>query len=385
MLEILKDIEINTNPGKDMPIYEQVAEHLRRKISSDCVSEGMRLPAISEMMKEWNIAYPTIKTSLEILENEGLIRSEAGRGRGAVIINKLNNHNSGENSTEISSKTLSMIFCGLEKHITMTPIYSRLLYGLERGAEEMGYDVVISSLKDPQNFQNNKIYTHSAGFVALGSDFTGMRQLFEGKPFVWVMGRDKNWADHLTYNNLSVGILAAEYALKSGFRSFASFDIDPLVGAERHKTFVNNLKIANKTVIEFRDYNALIVGKFEQHIDLDIIEGWVGKVIEKSKPPIALFLSAEIMVAAVHNMLTRKGLIVGKDVVIIACSAHNISNTICPEPIEIDLCAEEVGRLAANHLLWRIQNPQARRIVLKLEPEINGRLPNGVVDAGGRV
>src|SRR5690554_4888822 len=99
MVEVLKDIQIDSRPGKEMPIYEQLASHLRSKINSDGVAVGMRLPAISEMMKEWDVAYPTIKAALELLEAEKLIRCESGRGRGAVIIRKENAN--GYNQLEI--------------------------------------------------------------------------------------------------------------------------------------------------------------------------------------------------------------------------------------------------------------------------------------------
>jgi GntR family transcriptional regulator of arabinose operon len=86
MIKVLQDIDIDARPGKNKPIYEQVAEHIRAQINSSDVKAGMRLPAISEMMKEWNIAYPTIKTALEMLEQEKLIKCEAGRGKGPLIL-----------------------------------------------------------------------------------------------------------------------------------------------------------------------------------------------------------------------------------------------------------------------------------------------------------
>ncbi|MFI4912150.1 MAG: GntR family transcriptional regulator [Sedimentisphaeraceae bacterium JB056] len=86
MIKVLDNIDIDTRPGKNKPIYEQVAEHIKLQINSSGVKAGMRLPAISEMMKEWNIAYPTIKNALDLLEQENLIKCEAGRGKGPVVL-----------------------------------------------------------------------------------------------------------------------------------------------------------------------------------------------------------------------------------------------------------------------------------------------------------
>jgi GntR family transcriptional regulator, arabinose operon transcriptional repressor len=87
--EILDIVEIDGKRGKDKPIYEQIATQIKRKIESSEVVAGTRLPSISEMMKKWRIAYPTIKTALEILEDEKLIRVEPGRGKGPLILRNI--------------------------------------------------------------------------------------------------------------------------------------------------------------------------------------------------------------------------------------------------------------------------------------------------------
>ncbi|AQQ70223.1 Arabinose metabolism transcriptional repressor [Limihaloglobus sulfuriphilus] len=86
MIEILENLEIDSGRGKGRPIYEQVADHIREKICSSNISAGVRLPAISQMMREWNLAYPTIKSALEILESENILRCEQGRGKGPLIL-----------------------------------------------------------------------------------------------------------------------------------------------------------------------------------------------------------------------------------------------------------------------------------------------------------
>ncbi len=85
MRDSLQTIEIDTRPGKRKPVYEQIADHLRQRIMSPEVDNGMTLPAISEIMKQLDIAYPTVKTALDILEKENLIRYQVGRGKGHVI------------------------------------------------------------------------------------------------------------------------------------------------------------------------------------------------------------------------------------------------------------------------------------------------------------
>ncbi|AQQ72593.1 Arabinose metabolism transcriptional repressor [Limihaloglobus sulfuriphilus] len=86
MNKLLESIEIDNKRGKERPVYEQIAVHIKGLIESSQISPGARLPSISDMMKKWDVAYPTIKTALDVLEEDNLIRLEPGRGKGPLVL-----------------------------------------------------------------------------------------------------------------------------------------------------------------------------------------------------------------------------------------------------------------------------------------------------------
>jgi len=72
--------------GKELPIYRQIAHYLKKQIDTEVIRVGERLPSMSQMVKEWDVNYPTVKTALELLVKDGVIHCEPGRGKGPLVV-----------------------------------------------------------------------------------------------------------------------------------------------------------------------------------------------------------------------------------------------------------------------------------------------------------
>jgi DNA-binding LacI/PurR family transcriptional regulator len=86
MMQILENSKIIKRRGKPIPLYRQVEKLIRDNIRSETIKAGERLPSVSEMVKEWDVAYQTVQAALNSLERDGMIRIESGRGKGAVVL-----------------------------------------------------------------------------------------------------------------------------------------------------------------------------------------------------------------------------------------------------------------------------------------------------------
>lgn len=74
----LSDVRIlRASPGK---LYLHVANLLRKRIESSEWVPGTRLPALKELAAEFGVANVTLRLAVAILEDEGLVRREQGRG-----------------------------------------------------------------------------------------------------------------------------------------------------------------------------------------------------------------------------------------------------------------------------------------------------------------
>lgn len=64
----------------DMSKREQIAQFLRNKIRSNEYPSGKRLESVRKLATEFNVSLKIVTDALDDLEDEGLIRREAGRG-----------------------------------------------------------------------------------------------------------------------------------------------------------------------------------------------------------------------------------------------------------------------------------------------------------------
>jgi GntR family transcriptional regulator len=64
----------------EIPLYYQLASLLREKIASGTFGVGDKIPTEAEMVEAYGVSRITVRQALSSLEEEGLIRREAGRG-----------------------------------------------------------------------------------------------------------------------------------------------------------------------------------------------------------------------------------------------------------------------------------------------------------------
>jgi GntR family transcriptional regulator len=61
-------------------IYVQVAEHIAARIEAGELKPGQRLPPERDIADQYGVAYSTMRKSMEILRERGLIMTMHGRG-----------------------------------------------------------------------------------------------------------------------------------------------------------------------------------------------------------------------------------------------------------------------------------------------------------------
>jgi GntR family transcriptional regulator len=68
------------DPASDRAVYKQIADHLRAAISRGGLREGEQLPSEAQLMEHYGVARMTIRNALRVLQDEGLVTAEHGRG-----------------------------------------------------------------------------------------------------------------------------------------------------------------------------------------------------------------------------------------------------------------------------------------------------------------
>ena len=73
-------MKIIIKPQGTLAIYEQIVNQLKNGILSGELETGEALPSIRKLAADLQVSIITTKRAYEELENEGIIRSQAGKG-----------------------------------------------------------------------------------------------------------------------------------------------------------------------------------------------------------------------------------------------------------------------------------------------------------------
>jgi DNA-binding transcriptional regulator YhcF (GntR family) len=68
------------DPMSGVPVYRQLADHLREQIASGELPPRTPLPSAKTLAQEHGIAIGTVTRAVDVLRQEGLVRTVPGRG-----------------------------------------------------------------------------------------------------------------------------------------------------------------------------------------------------------------------------------------------------------------------------------------------------------------
>lgn len=73
-------IERKAAPGRNVPVYRQIADQVRRAVVAGALVRGDRLPTIRALAEELSVNRDTVSLAYETLAQDGVIESTVGRG-----------------------------------------------------------------------------------------------------------------------------------------------------------------------------------------------------------------------------------------------------------------------------------------------------------------
>lgn len=71
---------IEIDPASPTPLYQQIAEQLRRLIALGALRPGERVPAVRELAVRARVNRNTAARAIQQLESDGLVRTRVGQG-----------------------------------------------------------------------------------------------------------------------------------------------------------------------------------------------------------------------------------------------------------------------------------------------------------------
>ena len=200
-------------------------------------------------------------------------------------------------------------------------------------------------------------------------------------PCAWLGGQalELPLADHVLPNNPAVGILAADYLVEKGCRSFAYVSNVPMHAGlvVRRDAFVRQLKGQGKRTALFESAT--------QDLERDLWQGdrmradmqqLVKRILSRKLVPEGFFLPTDQQASVFQSVMERQGLAPEKDFVTVSCNRDEPWLAVMhPRAATIDTRAAEIGRTAARQLMRRIENPNDEVVTITVRPELV--LPGG--------
>jgi LacI family transcriptional regulator len=153
--------------------------------------------------------------------------------------------------------------------------------------------------------------------------------------------------------------MAAEYLLKKECRELAFLCADSsrygmLAKGEAFYNAVEMAGIKCHKLIGCSSSNVSPLFTLEE--ERDAVNMLIEQFLKLQPVPDGIFVPNDFITVLVYQALRKRGVIPGKEVIIVSCDNEPILNTLEPRPASIDTRGEELGRRAVQQLCWRMEH-----------------------------
>jgi DNA-binding LacI/PurR family transcriptional regulator len=238
--------------------------------------------------------------------------------------------------------------------------------GVHEGISEFSYTTLTHTLYDSDKKEIQQIIDEVDGLIILsaGPKSTDFKS-FQKVPWVKAMGALDNPPDanHVTYDNDEIGVMAAEYLMRNKCEKFYYFGGKGKLFAPRYDNFCKTL--------EKNNYKGEIIELDYAQLTLDVLAPLAKARFEEifygNRQRIGFFLSSTSYLTLTYQLLYSLGIIPMTDVEIITCeNMRSVIDGIIPRPTVIDLRMKEIGKRSVEMLMRLLQTPHENNVYEKI-------------------
>lgn len=224
--------------------YYDLMEQLHGKIMSGEIRPGEKLPSENELSAEYGVSRQTVRKALQILQNEGYIYAEHGRG---TFCSEMLRHT-------MPSKNIAVVTTYLSDYI-----FPRIVQGIDQVLTENGYSILLKNTRNSRSLEakclEELLQKDIDGLIIEPSKsqiFCRHVNLYEMLdsyhiPYVFIQGVHAQLLDRpqILLDDCRGAYLATRYLIELGHRRIVGvFKSDDTQGQQRHKGYVQALQEA---------------------------------------------------------------------------------------------------------------------------------------------
>lgn len=224
--------------------YIDLMEELRSKILSGETLPGEKLPSENELSKAYSVSRQTVRKALQILQEEGYIYAEHGRG---TFCSEMTRHTR-------KSKNIAVVTTYLSDYI-----FPRVIEGIDKVLTEEGYSIILKNTKNSRvleaRYLEELLKKDIDGLIIEPSKsqiFCKHLNLYElleqyKIPYVLIQGCYSHLENRprVYMNDRKGAYIVTDYLISLGHRDIVGvFKADDVQGQERHKGYIEALQDA---------------------------------------------------------------------------------------------------------------------------------------------
>lgn len=354
---------ISLNRNKDAePLYIQVANIIRQKILDGEWKNNDALPPEKTLCVEFDIARGTLRQALQLLESEGFLMREQGRGTFIRLTGTVEEPHVNQN-----------------RHLAFVVPYIRdssvstILVGFQRVAEKAGYSVFFNHVNnDPQQQQEvlNKLVQQGVmgiGLYPVDSEVAhGIDRLVRAHyPIVLVDRYLKHLStDYVMSDHFGGALRGVHYLVDQGHQrvGFATW-LSPAVSME-HRLLGYHQAMHERGIGV--DENMICRVEGYPTVNREPLIEW----LSSPDRPTAVFAANDQIAIALYRAASDVGLKIPNDLSVIGFDNLDLSAHLDPPLTTLAQPFLEIGRQVAHVLLSRIHGESAPIRHITLPPEL---------------
>ena len=342
------------------PLYIQVANTLRQQILDGIWRDGDLIPSEKALCAQFDIARGTMRQALQLLEQEGYLWREQGRGTFVRLVER--------QQTDTQTRHLAFVVPYIRDSSVST-----ILVGFQQVAEQAGYSVIFNHVNNDVQQQQDviqKLVQQGVMGIALypvdSETVAGIDKLVRARyPIVLVDRYLKSLStDFVMSDHFGGALRGVHYLINQGHRrvGFVTW-LSPAVSMD-HRL------LGYATALRERGIEAdeSLICRVEGYPTVNR-SSLIAYLTSEARPT-AVFAANDQIAIALYRAAAQVGLRIPEDLSVIGFDNLDLSPHLEPPLTTIAQPFAEVGRQAAQMLLSRIRGEAAPLQQMTVSPEL---------------
>lgn len=324
------------------------------------------MATMKDVAREAGVSTSTVS---HVINNNRFV-SEAIRDKVNAAIDQLNYAPSAlARSLKLNqTRTIGMLLTA-----SSNPFYSEVVLGVERSCYERGYSLILCNTDGDEERMNRSIETllqkRVDGLIMMCTENHCPSQdalnRYPSLPIVMMDWSPFDGANDIIQDNALIGgKMATEFLISQGYTRIACITgpLDKTTAQQRLAGFRQAMHEANLEIMPGYE----VSGDFEFAGGLSAMQ----QLLALAVPPHAVFASNDAMAVGVYQAVYQQGLRIPTDVAVMGYDDIQLAQYMTPPLTTIHQPKDELGELAIDTLLHRLQEPDTEAQVLSLTPEL---------------